>query len=168
MAGLSVGLACSLLILLWVQNERDMDAFHKNGSGLYQVYERQYYDNKVNTQYYTPGVLAAEMKRQIPEIAYATNTVFYEQHTFKVGDKVLKIKGGSADADFFKMFSFPLIQGNTQTALSNPSGIAISQKMAVDFFGSPQQAMGKTVRSDNQKDFVITSVFENVGANSSY
>ncbi|SHN20690.1 ABC transporter permease [Mucilaginibacter sp. OK098] len=167
MAGLSIGLACSLLILLWIQNEQDVDAFHKNGSRLYQVYERQYYDNKVNTQYYTPGVLAAEMKRQIPEITYATNAVFYEQHTFKVGDKVFKIEGGSADVDFFKMFSFPLIQGNTQTALSNPSGIAISQKMAVDFFGSPRQAMGKTVRSDNQKDFVVTSVFENVGANSS-
>ncbi|MDB5086433.1 MAG: macB 22, partial [Mucilaginibacter sp.] len=167
MAGLSVGLACSLLILLWVQNEQDVDAFHKNGSSLYQVFERQYYDNKVNTQYYTPGVLAAEMKRQVPEIAHATNAVFYEQHTFKVGDKVLKIKGGSADADFFKMFSFPLIQGNTQTALSNPLGIAISQKMAVDFFGSPRQAVGKTIRSDNQKDFVVTSVFENIGANSS-
>jgi putative ABC transport system permease protein len=77
MAGLSVGLACSLLILLWVQNERDMDAFHKNSKQLYQVYERQYYDKKVNAQYYTPGVLAAEMKRVIPEVQYAVNAVFY-------------------------------------------------------------------------------------------
>jgi putative ABC transport system permease protein len=167
MAGLSVGLACSLLILLWVQNERDMDAFHKNSKQLYQVYERQYYDKKVNAQYYTPGVLAAEMKRVIPEVQYAVNAVFYEQHTFKAGEKVLKIKGGSADADFFKIFSFPLIQGNMQTALSNPLGIAISQKMAVDFFGSPQQSVGKTIRLDNRKDFVVTSVFENVGTNSS-
>ncbi|MCR8558759.1 ABC transporter permease [Mucilaginibacter sp. BJC16-A38] len=167
MAGLSVGLACSLLILLWVQNELGMDAFHKNGKSLFTVYERQYYDNKVNTQYYTPGVLAAEMKRVIPEIQYATNAVFYDEHTFKVGDKVLKIKGGSADADFFKMFSFPLVQGNAQSALSNPLGISISQKMALDFFGSGQEAMGKTIRLDNRKDFVITSVFENVGANSS-
>jgi len=164
---LSVGLACSLLILLWVQNERDMDAFHKNSKQLYQVYERQYYDKKVNAQYYTPGVLAAEMKRVIPEVQYAVNAVFYEQHTFKAGEKVLKIKGGSADADFFKMFSFPLIQGNTQAALSKPLGIAISQKMAVDFFGSPQQSVGKTIRLDNRKDFVVTSVFENVATNSS-
>ena len=63
MAGLSVGLACSLLILLWVQNEVDMDAFHTNGKNLYQVYERQYFDHNVKGQYYTPGVLAAEMKR---------------------------------------------------------------------------------------------------------
>jgi len=167
MAGLSVGLVCSLLILLWVQNELDMDAFHKNSKQLYQVYERQYYDKKVNGQYYTPGVLAAEIKRQIPEVKYAVNTMFNDDHTFKVGDKILKIKGGAADADFFKMFSYQLVQGTQQSALTTPKDIAISQKMAADFFGSPQQAMGKTIRVDNKKDLTVTSVFENVGANSS-
>ncbi|MEO6978585.1 MAG: ABC transporter permease [Mucilaginibacter sp.] len=167
MAGLSVGLVCSLLILLWVQNELDMDAFHKNGKQLYQVYERQHYDKKISGQYYTPGVLAAEMKRTIPEVQYATNAVFYDEHNFRVGDKILKIKGGSADVDFFKMFSYRLVQGNAQSSLSTPKDIAISQKMAADFFGGAQQAMGKTVRVDNKKDFTITSVFENVGENSS-
>ncbi len=167
MAGLSVGLACSLLILLWVQNELDMDAFHKNGQYLYQVYEQQHYDNKVNGQYYTPGVLAAEIKRVVPEVQYAVNATFYEEHTFKVGDKIIKLDGGSADADFFKMFSYPLVQGDAQNSLRTVSDISISQKMAEEFFGSAQQAMGKTLRLDNRKDFIVTSVFENVGANSS-
>jgi putative ABC transport system permease protein len=166
-AGLSVGLVCSLLILLWVQNETGIDAFHKNSLRLYQVYERQYYDHKINAQYYTPGVLAAEMKRVIPEVEYATSANFNEQHTFKIGDKILKLTGGSADADFFKMFSYPLLQGNAQTALNNPSDIAISQKMAIAFFGSTQSAIGKTIRSDSQKDFIITSVFGDPGENSS-
>jgi putative ABC transport system permease protein len=167
MAGLSVGLACSLLILLWVQNELDMDAFHKNGPNLYQVYEQQHYDNKINGQYYTPGVLAAEIKRVIPEVHYAANATFYEKHTFKVGDKIIKLEGGSADADFFKMFSYPLVQGDAQNSLRAVSDISISKKMAEEFFGSAQQAMGKTLRLDNRKDFIVTSVFENVGANSS-
>src|SRR6201996_5275654 len=167
MAGLSVGLACSLMILLWVQNELDMDGFHINGKNLYQVYERQHFDNKINGQYYTPGVLAAELKRVIPEVQYAASTTFNEQHTFKVGDKIIKLTGGSADADFFKMFSYPLIQGNAENALHTVSDIAISEKMAEDFFGSAQSAMGKTVRLDNRKDFIVTSVFGNVSANSS-
>ena len=54
-AGLSVGLACSLLILLWVQNELSVDAFHKNGSRLYKVYEREYYKDHVDGNYDTPG-----------------------------------------------------------------------------------------------------------------
>src|SRR5260221_3034362 len=167
MAGLSVGLACSLLILLWVQNELNMDAFHKNGKYLYQVYERQYYDNKVTGQYYTPGLLAAELKRQIPDVAYAVSNDFNERYTFKVGDKMLKMQGGSADADFFKMFSYPLLQGHAQSALRHPSAIAISKKLAVDFFCNVQQAMGKTIMSNNQKNFTVTSVFDNVGTNSS-
>lgn len=166
-AGLSVGLACSLLILLWVENELRMDAFHKNGPNLYQVYEQQYFDHKITGQYYTPGVLAAEMKRVIPEIAYATSAAFDEQHTFKVGDKIIKLTGGSADADFFKMFSYPLLQGSAQSALHSIADIAISKKMAEDFFGSSQSAMGKTLRADNKKDFIVTSVFDNVGTNSS-
>jgi len=167
MAGLSVGLACSLLILLWVQNELDMDAFHKNGPYLYQVYEQQHYDNKINGQYYTPGVLAAEIKRVIPEVKSAANATFYEQHTFKAGEKIIKLDGGSADADFFKMFSYPLVQGDARNSLRTISDISISRKMAEEFFGSPQQAMGKTLRLDNSKDFIVTSVFESVGANSS-
>ena len=167
MAGLSVGLACSLLILLWVQNELEMDGFHKNGKNLYQVYEQQHFDNKVNGQYYTPGVLAAEMKRVIPEVQYAVNATFYDEHNFKVGDKIIKLKGGSADADFFKMFSYPIIQGNAQSSLRTVSDISISKKMAEELFGSAQAAMGKTLRVDSRKNFIVTSVFENVSTNSS-
>jgi putative ABC transport system permease protein len=169
MAGLAVGLACSLFILLWIQSEKGIDAFHKNGRNLYAVYQRQYFDNKVVGQYFNPGLLPAELKKNIPEIEYATAASFGfdDYHTFKVGDKILKINGAAADSDFFKMFSYSLLQGNAQTALNNVSGISVSKKMAEDFFGSPQAAMGKTIRYDNQKDFIITSVFDNVGANSS-
>lgn len=165
--GLALGMACSILILLWVQNEVDMNGFHKNGPQLFAVYERQYYDHKVIGQYSTPGVLPAELKKQIPEIEYSTGLGFNNQNTFKVGDKILKIEGNSADADFFKMFSFPLLQGNVKTALSTPSSIAVSRKMAEGFFGSPQNAMGKTVRYENRKDFIITAVYENIKSNSS-
>lgn len=165
--GLALGMACSILILLWVQNELDIDAFHKNGSQLFTVYERQYYDQKVIGQYSTPGVLPAELKKQIPEIEYSTGLAFNNQNTFKVGDKILKIEGNSADADFFKMFSIPLLQGNANTALNTLSSIAISRKMAEEFFGSPQNAMGKTLRYDNRKDFIVTAVYENIKPNSS-
>jgi len=166
-AGLSVGLACSFLILLWVQNELDMNSFHKNGKNLYQVYERQYYDNKINGQYYTPGLLATEIKRRVPEVAYSTNADLDEWHTFKVADKIISMEGGAADSSFFNMFSYPLLQGTAQNALKDPLDIAISEKMAVAFFGSPQQAMGKTIRLDDRKDLMVTTVFENVGINSS-
>jgi hypothetical protein len=61
-------MTCSLLILLWVQDERSVDAFHANGKQLYQVYERQFYDGKIEASYPTQGLLAEELKKQIPEV----------------------------------------------------------------------------------------------------
>jgi putative ABC transport system permease protein len=165
--GLALGMACSVLILLWVQNELSMDAFHTNGSRLYSVIERQYYDNKIQGQYSVPGVLAAEMKKVIPEVEYATNMGFNNEITFRVGTKILKLKGTAADADFFKMFSYPLLAGNPQTALNTPVSMAISRKMADDFFGSPQAAIGKTINYQNSKNFTITAVFEDLPENTS-
>ncbi len=144
-----------------------MNSFHKNGKNLYQVYERQYYDNKINGQYLTPGLLAAEIKRRVPEVAYAASADFDQWHTFKAGEKIISMEGGAADSSFFKMFSYPLVQGTAQNALNDPSGIAISTKMAVAFFGSSQQAMGKTIRLDDRKDLMVTTVFDNPGTNSS-
>src|SRR5215469_6058465 len=116
--GLGLGMACSILIMLWVQNELSMDAFHVNGQRLYMVVERQYYDGKIHGQYSVPGVLANELKREIPEIQYASQLGFDNDNTFQVGDKILKIKGNFADSDFFKMFTFPLLQGDAKTALN--------------------------------------------------
>ena len=65
------------------------------------------------------------------------------------------------------MFSYKLIEGKAQTALNDPSAITISRKMAEEFFGSPQAAMGKSIRYENKQNFNITGVFENLPENSS-
>jgi putative ABC transport system permease protein len=164
-AGLSVGLACSLLILLWVQNERSVDAFHKNSDRLFTVYGLVHNNHKLSGTYNTPGILADEMKRIVPEVECATGMGFGETSVFRVGDKSLKIYGNSAGADYFKMFSYPLLQGTAKTALSSRSGIAISRKMAEQFFGSPENAIGKNILYQNSKNFTVTAVFENLPKN---
>ncbi|MDN3551348.1 ABC transporter permease [Mucilaginibacter aquaedulcis] len=161
-AGLSVGLTCSLLILLWVQNELSIDQYPKNGNRLYSVYERLYYDNKIAGQYATPGLLPEELKKQIPEVEAATGIAYGEESTFQLGDKILKMNGTDAGADCFKMFGIPLLQGNAETALNSPVSLAISHKMAVAFFGSPEAAIGKTIRYENKKNFTVTGVFEDL------
>ncbi len=163
--GLALGIACSILILLWVQDERSVDAFHKNGAQLYSIYERQYYDGKIDAGHSTPGVMADEVKRVFPEVQYTSGFTWNEQNTFQAGDKINKENGNYAGADFFKMFSYPLLQGSPQTALSSIVSIAISRKMAEDFFSDPQSAIGKTIRFNNIKDFKVTAVFENLPEN---
>ncbi|GAB3494847.1 ABC transporter permease [Spirosoma knui] len=165
--GLALGMACSLLIFLWIQDEFRVDAYHAHGPQLYNVMERQYYDGKVEAGPSTPGLLADELKKAFPEIKYAAGLSWEDQHTFTVGDRINKEKGRSVGADWFNMYSIPLLAGAAETALSAPTNIAISNKLAQNYFGSAQAAIGKSIRLDNKSDYLITAVFSDIPQNSS-
>jgi putative ABC transport system permease protein len=173
-SGLALGLSCSLLIYLWVTDERSVDNFHANGSSLYRVYTTRGFSNELTSSYNSPAGLPAELKKVIPEIEYATGFVKYFRlslqddiyETFQVDDKIHKMKGGRAGEDFFKMFSYPLLHGKLETALSSPVSLCISRRMAEIYFGSPEASMGKSVLFDGRKELMVTAVFENVPVNS--
>jgi ABC-type antimicrobial peptide transport system permease subunit len=161
-----MGLACSLLILLWVQDEYSVDAFHKNNPQLYSVYERNFSDGKVQAGYKTRGLLADELKANIPAIEFASAMEASQAIVCEAGDKILKMEGVFAGNDFFTMFSYPLLQGTPKTLLNGTVCIAISRRMAEEFFGSAGNAMGKTIRYGNKEDLAVTGVFENLPTNS--
>jgi ABC-type antimicrobial peptide transport system permease subunit len=99
-------------------------------------------------------------------VQYAANYSWSESATFEANNKIMKRAGNYAGTDFFNMFSYPLLEGDASGALQTPSGIAISKKMAEDFFGSPAAAMGKTIRYQDKADFKVTAVFDNIPQNS--
>src|SRR3954447_22299025 len=127
--GLALGVGCCLLIMLWVQDERSKDTFHVNGKYLYQVYERQYYDGKVEAGYPTQGLLAEELKRIIPEIQYASSFEHASApgtlSTFEAGSKIIKLDGAFAGNDFLNMFTYPLLAGSVEAALNTAEAIAV-------------------------------------------
>lgn len=170
-SGLALGLACSMLIFLWVHDEKSIDNFHENKKQLFQVYERNFYDGKVDAGYSTQGLLATELKRNIPEIKYTSGFEYIVQpgtlSTAYANGKINKMLGFYAGEDFFKMFSFPLIQGNPQNALNTTSSITISKKIAEQFFGSADNAMNKTILIDNKEEYLVSGVFDNIPATSS-
>jgi predicted permease len=163
--GLSVGLACSLLIFLWVQSELSVDSFFKNDERLYKVYEREYYQNHIDGNYDTSGPLAEELKKRIPEVEDAVMMEEDNELTaLQAGDKILKAEGTGASSGLFSMFGYPLLEGTPASAIASTVSIALSEKTAAAFFGSPQNAMGKTIRLDNKKDFRVTAVFKDLPA----
>ncbi|HEX5026867.1 MAG TPA: ABC transporter permease, partial [Agriterribacter sp.] len=170
-AGLALGMTASLFIFLWVNDERSIDGFHKNSAQLFHVYERSYYDGKVDAGYSTQGLLAEELKRVIPEVQFASGLEYTSApgtlSTFEAGGKVNKMQGMFAGPDFFRMFSYPLLQGNTKEALNAPAAIAVSRKMAEIFFGNPEKAIGQTIIFENKETLKVTAVFENIPPNSS-
>jgi putative ABC transport system permease protein len=131
------------------------------------MYENETVDGKMFSGYWTPGLLAQELKKSIPDVQYATDMMSHDGTDFEAADKRLKENGMDADSDFFKMFSYPLLQGERSTALNTPASIALSDKMAISFFGSAREAMGKTIRWENRRDFTVAAVFAEPPANSS-
>lgn len=166
-AGLTLGLACSMLIGLWVVDEQQINQFHRDIDRIYIVTSVEYSGDEVNGSYDTPGLLGDELPRLFPEIAYAANYGWTQFHTFALGDKKLRIDGNFAGDDFFKIFSFPILAGNVNNLLQTPESIVISRKMATTFFGSPEEALDKTLRFETYKDLKVTGVFEDVDEHSS-
>lgn len=167
LAGLTIGLTTSLLIMLWVVDEFNYDGFHENSEQLYRIMENQTYSGQMFTFSATPGLLAEALKTEIPEITHATRTTWGEELQFTVGEKIIKEKGLYADGEFFEMFSFPFIAGDASTALEDVSSIVISEKLARKYFDEPKAALGKVIRIDNKTDYKVTGVFAEVPDNSS-
>lgn len=185
-AGLAMGITCCLFIFLWVQDERGTDNFHQNGKNLYVLYETTTAQGQVSASYnmsmkfdtttrpYKRSYLVEDAKTTIPGIAgYAAYATGYDlpwghPETLEVGGKIVKMNGSRVGAEFFKMFSFPIIAGNNAaTALSNRGNMAISRHTAEVFFGTPANAIGKSIRYENNYSFIVSSVFEDVPENSS-
>jgi putative ABC transport system permease protein len=166
-AGLTLGLACSMLIGLWVVDEQQINQFHRDIDRLFIVTSAEYSGEELNGSYDTPGLLGDELPKVFPEVEYAANYGWTQWHTLAVGDKKMRIPGNFAGKDFFRMFSYPIVVGNQRNLLNTPESIVISRKMAISFFGSPEDALDKTIRFETYKDLKINGVFEDLDGHSS-
>ena len=166
MIGLSLGMACAILILLWVNDEVQYNTFQKNYNNLYQVIENQTYEGKTYTFSALPGRFAPAIKEELPEIKYATRADWGNPMLFSVGEKNIYEQGYFADPDFLKMFSFEVIKGDTSKMLSDPTSIVITDKMAEKFFGK-DDPIGKTIKVNNEKDYTIVGLVKSPPLNSS-
>ncbi|HEY4336522.1 MAG TPA: ABC transporter permease, partial [Puia sp.] len=179
--GLALGITCCILIFLWVSDEKSVDNFGSAGDNLYAVYESYTADGNTGGMYTTPMHYDSNMaspylegiRNAVPGIQrLAFYTTGYElpwgyPETLQVGDKTLKLDGARAGEDFFKLFPYPILEGNAATILSDMKGIALSRRTAVALFGSPRAAMGKPIHFQNQADFTVAGVFEDIPATSS-
>jgi len=157
MTGLALGMACAILILLWVNDELQYNKFHAKYDKLYQFYENQAYDGKTFTFAAMPGPFAPAAKQEIPEIKYIARTDWRSRHLFSYGDKHIYEFGHFTDPDFLKMFSFEVLKGDTSKFLTDPSSIIITDVMAEKFFGK-QDPIGKTLKVNNDKLFTVNGI----------
>ena len=167
LAGLSTGLACTLLIYLWVRDEYQVNKFHEKDAQLFEVMEHQKYADEIMTTTSTPGILAETLKAEFPEVEFATTTTWINKYTLSIKDHNVKADGYHVGKDFFQIFSFNLIQGNASQVLQDKYGMVISRDLATKLFGTAENVVGKMVELQHEKTFQVTGVFEGTPANSS-
>jgi len=158
--GLAVGMACCILILLWVQDELSFDKFHENYSDIYRtIPELQ------GTKYSSnPLALAAVFKEQYPEVRQIAR--FCSRYwLLKYGDKIYNQSGALVDDDFLKIFTFPLIQGTPGTVFASRDSIVLTERAAAKYFGT-QDAIGQSLLINNDAELTVTGVLKDIPKNS--
>ncbi len=166
--GLTTGLACFILIYLWVNDEVIIDKFHEKDARLFQVMEHQHYADNIMTTTSTPGLLAETLTEEIPEIEYAATTTWINSNTLSIDDLNVKAKGYHVGQDFFNIFSYGLVQGDPDKVLADKSSIVISEDLAQRLFKTTTDVIGRTVEYQHEKSFIISGVFKGTLQNSSY
>ncbi len=161
--GLAVGMACTILILLWVQDELSYEKFFKNADNTYLVLR----GDKSGMTAVTSKMLAPALKQELPEIKKSTSFMqLPESFQFLIqnGNKGFEESVIMADSNFFRVFSYKFREGNPATALSSPNSIVITEEVAKKYFGS-MNAMGRslTVSAFGGKTIMnVSGILENI------
>ena len=164
-AGLAIGMACTVLILLWVRDELSYDRFHENGDNIYRVVADVSFANNSYHSVIGPPPLAPALKDEFPEIIDSTRFRKCERMVLKYREKVFYEDGiVFADPSFLEIFTFPFIKGNPETALSDPFSLIVTEEMAQKYFGS-EEPINKAMSIDGQL-IKVTGVIENIPHNS--
>jgi putative ABC transport system permease protein len=155
--GLAVGMACSVLILLWVEHEISYDRFHKNTATIYRVIMKDPLSDSISVHPWLPFPLGPALQNEFPEIAAVSR--------YRPDDMVVRYKEKAftetrfltVDPTFFKIFTFPFLQGNPTEALAEPNSIVIRDTMAKKYFGT-EDPIGKVLNLSGRADLSVSSV----------
>jgi predicted permease len=163
--GLATGMACSILIFLWVQDELSFDKFNPNTNHIFRLTAKV---SNVNAAV-APPALANAIKTQIPSIKNATRIAAAQEMITAGTEKFDEKRMFYADSNFLQMFHYPLLKGNVATVLSSPDNVVITENTAIKYFGNANDAIGKIIYIDNDikgTNLKVSGVLKNIPSNS--
>ena len=162
-SGLAIGMASSILILLWVQNELSFDKFHTNADRIYRITaDASGFKAAVN-----PAGMPSGLQAVMPVIKNTVRLSHISSALFDAGgDRKFEEKRiFYADSTFLEVFSFPLLEGDRKTALLRHDGLLLTAAMAKKYFGD-HKALGQTLKKNNGDYVTVTGVMADIPANS--
>jgi putative ABC transport system permease protein len=164
LTGLSAGLACALLIFLWVNDELKVDRFLKEHDRIYQVMENVQQDQRIITRRTTAGPTAKALKEEIPEVEMAVTATHDRIGTYTLSDqdRNLKARGLYASTDYFRLFSYQMVEGNRDQVLADKKSIVISESIASSLFGTTENVVGKIIEWQHEKQYQVSGIFRDL------
>jgi putative ABC transport system permease protein len=167
-AGLAVGMACSILILAWVRDERGTNRFHEKIDSLFIVRTTQHYGSDTRTGDGSVPALGPALKAEFPEVRNAARvnngqSRFLIEHDGKQFRELVQ----PADPQIFELFTVPLVKGDLKDILSGPDVVVLSETAAGRMFGR-EDPLGKVLTVDKTYDFRVAAVMKDIPGNSSF
>jgi putative ABC transport system permease protein len=156
-----------MMIFLFIMNEFSFDNFHKDGDRIYRLMRGFEKEGKLANVAYVSGPYAPALKNDFGSDIQSTVRVNTNDNLVTIGDRSFHEKKVlDADSNFFRFFTFPLIKGNPQTVLQDPHSVVLTEKTAKKYFGSIDNAMGKTIVVDKDLPLKVTGIAKDVPSNS--
>src|SRR3982751_2701923 len=148
--GLTIGMACTMIILLWVYDELGYDRFQKNYDNIYQVIANRDFNNQIFTDRSMAMPLASALENSSPQIKHAVVTTYQQQNMLGYNNNKIKKDGYIVSEHFFDIFSWQFVKGNAANALKDPNSIVLSEDAAKVFFGNADP-INKVLTIDNNR-----------------
>lgn len=165
--GLTIGITVCMMIFLFVMNEFSVDRFHKNADRIYRVTRGFENEGKYGSVSYLSGMHAPALLNDFKGEIKKAVRVNPRSYLVTVGDKSFQEnKVYDVDADFFDLFSFPLLAGNVATVLKDPASVVLTESTAKKYFGSANNAVGKVIELDKSLPLKVTGIAKDVPSNS--
>lgn len=165
--GLMIGLTTVILIMLWVKDELSINRYHAQVDQIYQVMTNHDNSTGIVTIAYTPAEMAEAMGSELSQVEAATAiSPFVEGVSFEQGDTKMNGDGYFVDQEYFQIFDVDFVAGNPERALVDINAITISETLANKLFGSPQLAIGKSLKwqvFDFKNEVEVTGVYRDFG-----
>ena len=166
--GLAIGMACSLLIMMYVQDELSYDRFNENADQLHRINMFFRRGGREGNIAVAPAAAAADMTAVFPEVLDAVRFRQRGSYILRHGDNSFKEERTVfADESFFRIFSIPLLMGDPSTALKQPNTLVLSRTTANKIFGA-EDPVGKLLKLDNRENYMVTGVYEDIPHNSHF
>ncbi len=167
-AGLALGMACSIMIALFIVHETNYDLFYEKTDRIFRVYVDAVDEGQNFRGAWTAPPMARALLQDFPEIeAAARLSPWPGEYVISTRGKLFLEKGIKfADTSFFEIFSYPFIYGDPSTALDDPAAIVLTRDIAEKYFGH-ENPLGETLTLvERKRDFKVTGVIENPPLNS--